>query len=685
MSFKLLIYNQECIDLAYSTLIKSDIIGKCTELQLYDDDLTKLTENRKDWLYYLNLSGEYHPVNERMTITSHDTLKEVEFSKATLATHSITKSKYTPTSQLTKDLINKYPNNAQLILGIIYALDIEDVINADEFSIVAYDPTLIDVRECDVMVDVERSIKAKFTSGINYDYTDIEGGFIDVLVWKLHQALPYEIKQARLARHRTAWASEFDMWTYINSRIYLEDLNYALSHNDIVYLYKNIDRLCRDSGSNSVLDELIDHFLTTRGVDTYRLELLRDLSKLEHMDISHELRLIEKQINGNIERPAALVDYERLGESRSHGTIDDYAGDLTGRMVHSSDTMATREYKILEILENSSDTQLLLTDIDLYVQAMTNGVFNSRHTIINHLTGDTYSLTTHEVIILYMYVVSCKLGNPLEYIMPYNTNVVPKTTVPTAAYLMDKYIITDLQASKILNSIPDYPTSELSQSEMIEYIEAYKSSIDVTRRAMGECTNYFNQVHIALMENEFFQVLNINLVPEKVLYQDWLNNQIIDLSEFQPEDYVLFEENILRTAFQLDLTERTSHRSIGIAELIKRFCSYRLNITARADSANLVNYHLRPLESNSTVISDNYIVTDQVIGVDLLSSSYDYHVKIEIEECGDIKAPSISNETPLRIEYGMSSFGVVSEVVTNPQSKINLGGVLQPDNLIEDL
>ena len=46
------------------------------------------------WRYYLNIQGEYHPANEVMMITSHDTYETIELTKESLLTHLLTNRNY---------------------------------------------------------------------------------------------------------------------------------------------------------------------------------------------------------------------------------------------------------------------------------------------------------------------------------------------------------------------------------------------------------------------------------------------------------------------------------------------------------------------------------------------------------------------------------------------------------------
>ena len=173
MSLKLTIYNSECLRLAKSLMIKSDLLARDVEYRLSGNS-NYLNNPRTTWKYYLSMSGQYHETHQMMYVTSLDTLSSIEFTKENLKLHPVTKEKYTPNSELTNELIQLYPENQLLILGIIYELSIDDVISADEFTIMGYDSSLVGVQEINLIPELQTRLYSEYHTYINKDYADIE-------------------------------------------------------------------------------------------------------------------------------------------------------------------------------------------------------------------------------------------------------------------------------------------------------------------------------------------------------------------------------------------------------------------------------------------------------------------------------------------------------------------------------
>ena len=216
----------------------------------------------------------------------------------------------------------------------------------------------------------------------------------------------------------------------------------------------------------------------------------------------------------------------------------------------------------------------------------------------------------------------------------------------------------------------------------IEYVGAYKESLPLIKRFMTSATNYENQIQLSQLEGSLFEFDNIKLLPEPVRYDRWLASLSINLKDFKASDWVVMEDTILRNVFGIDLMERTSHRSTGIAELLKRFCSYRLNITARADSANMINYRLSPLQIKSVDCNVTLVDTGLIAPVTLNSSVTDQVIAERIEIGTIDKQPSFVEDTPLRIDYDFVDGIMTSTVISNELDAISLSGYLNKPEII---
>lgn len=90
------IYIQKVLQLAETIVIKSDITAETLNKYVTDYHGAGMVDklDPRSWKYYLNLSGEYHPIDEAMSVVSLDTLETILFSKENLQVHRATARGY---------------------------------------------------------------------------------------------------------------------------------------------------------------------------------------------------------------------------------------------------------------------------------------------------------------------------------------------------------------------------------------------------------------------------------------------------------------------------------------------------------------------------------------------------------------------------------------------------------------
>lgn len=671
MSLKLTVYNSECLNLAKSLLIKSDLLARDVEYAL-TGTTTYLDRNRTTWKYYLTMSGEYHETNEMMYVTSLDTLTRIEFTKENLANHPVTKEKYTPNGELTNELIALYPENEALIIGIIYAVDINELIESDEFTIHAYDSSLVGVQEINLIPDLQTRLYAEYNSFTNKDYADIEPYYALAEVSNLAKQALIGIKTIRLANFKTARACDYYMWTYINSKLYLEDLKDNLKKEDIFYLYKNIDRLVRRAGSNDVLYELIRKFLTTKNITTYQLNYVKDVSDINQL--TGDINLDYKEVGigeGIADKVALFSEYIEDAIESSNTKLDDYEQDIIERMEYSPNRNETRELKVFELVKNSTDTQILLVDLDVHVQGFIEGYYTTTVNITNHLTSRVYSLGMKEVFILYKYLILLKLGLTPDTIQPHAVYYLPRKELPSISYLATKYNISTTAANDILEQLPTFPEETLSRSEMDEYILQVKRCYGNVIREVRKNMTRHNQASLSMIYHELFFNSQYELAPEGTTYADWLSLRGIDLSEFTALDIGIMETAILDDAFNIDLSTRTSGYALALTELLRRFNNYNVNVRTEAGSDNLVDYHLSPILHDATFPDEVVLIVQGNLGVIHKADAPQTYplVKHNTLKSTNILEDKLANE--LSTKYKNKALTYKSEVVTPMSNQYN--------------
>lgn len=673
MSFKLVIYNNDCLNLTKSLLIKSDLLARDVEYSL-SGNTNYLGIPRTQWKYYLNASGAYHSTNTKMYVTSLDTLTTIEFTKDVLLDHPITAEKYTINTELTNDLITLYPDNLLLIMGIIYDVDINAIIDANEYTIVAYDKSLVNVQEINLLTELQAKLYHEYETYINKDYADIEPYYGAVMMSHIAKQALFQIKLIRLKNYKTTHACDYYVWTYINSKLYLEDLKTSLTTDDIFYLYKNIGRLVSYSGSNEVLYELVERFLTTDTITTYRLNLATDTNEIDELESKTSTKYIEEALIRSVENREAIIEnYIEEADNSSVSIINDYLELLDTRMEVSPDNNKTRELKIFETIKNNSETRLLLTDIDLHIDGAIDGFYSKLHTITNHLTGISNTLTTLEAIIFYTYVIRKQFDNEVEYIPKHYSYIVPKKVRPTAKYLADNYGITLEGATKILEAITPYPSYELSRMEMDEYITSVKNTYhDVVRLVRAE-TSRVNQAKLSTIYNELYFNGEVRLTEDNIRYEDWLLIRGMDFRDFQELDWDIIENYLLINVFNLNLSVRTSQYARNITELLSRLNNYRVSIRVAASSDNLLDYHTSPIYSSVTH-TDTELDIVYSTPINGISNNPASVIEVKYNTISPLPNSNLSSNENATINYDIKPVTVNSKVITSmlSQYKTNL-------------
>ncbi|AFI55326.1 hypothetical protein TSMG0043 [Halocynthia phage JM-2012] len=618
------------------------------------------------------MSGQYHETHQMMYVTSLDTLSSIEFTKENLKLHPVTKEKYTPNSELTNELIQLYPENQLLILGIIYELSIDDVISADEFTIMGYDSSLVGVQEINLIPELQTRLYSEYHTYINKDYADIEPYYGLVVMSNIAKQSLIAIKVIRLSNYKTTRACDFYIWTYINSKLYLEDLKDDLKIADIFYLYKNIDRLVRDSGSNAVLYELIAKFLTTESITTYQLNYVNDITGIGELESSSSIVYKEVGIGSGIsDKDTLFSEYIEDAIASSEGTIDNYTDVISERMEFAPNRNKTRELKVFELVKNSTDTQILLTDIDVHVQSFIEGFYGGTFNITNHITSRVYSLNLQEVFILYKYIILRKFELEPGIILPHTIYTLPVKELPTIPYLVNKYSIDSSEAEDILASVPKVPTTLITREELDNYILEVKTSYSNTIRLVRQSMTRSNQSMLVGIYNDLYTTETYDLTPTETTYEAWLAYRGIDFGDFTNIDFDIIETYILDEVFNIDLSTRTSGYALALTELLRRFNNYNVNVRAEAGSDNLIDYHVSPLFSGIERLDVTFLDNQINFDINTRYAKLESYPTIVYNRISNFSNKVNTSPSELTANHKGKSLSYRSEVVTSMSNQYN--------------
>lgn len=311
------------------------------------------------WKYYLNLKGEYHPTDTVMRCVSFDTLEEIVFDTATLANHPATRHAYRIGTREHAALIARYPDNVEVVRGILCPVDPVAALAAQDLTLLGYGSGYLDEVEEDYIVAHVREFLAYVDDRWYFPFLQYEVYYPWVFWGQLFVLIAMRIFTARIEAIRTAYAHPWHMWEYLVSAG-LGDYRDILEPRQARFLYRNIDYLLANRGKNDNIVVLVNNLLPELnvGLVAKTIRMRTDVAADDYRwkpEFVSEL-IPTKYSNSVLNRPSENVEQITRRLYAAHvetSTAPDYVDGIYDRLARTSyNTLPT---KLLEILPLSID------------------------------------------------------------------------------------------------------------------------------------------------------------------------------------------------------------------------------------------------------------------------------------------------------------------------------------------
>lgn len=177
---QLMIYDQDCIKLAKTIIIKNTFVADVINNYLdavYGADKIDYTKPHT-WKYYLNLAGIYHYTDSMMKVVSTDTHEVIDFTKENLKEHIATANSYRFGTRRYYNLVNEYPNQELLILGILYPVDLDKAVESDNYTILGYPNELVEEFEYSFIEKLQCYVSGYFERWFNPQYCIVDDFYL---------------------------------------------------------------------------------------------------------------------------------------------------------------------------------------------------------------------------------------------------------------------------------------------------------------------------------------------------------------------------------------------------------------------------------------------------------------------------------------------------------------------------
>ncbi len=279
MAGPLEVYNKEIFNFLRTVTIKFEhfALTMCEEGS---------TPDSVDNPYYQRLAGNYLPNDKRIQVTTVEDGTKVEFNKDLFTKYPQTGALYRIPNKEYFYLEEQYPEMAGLIRTIVYPVeDIKAAISAPNFSLLAYDASLLESHEREDLITCLKNYLAYVSERWwvpEYIYEEQYAPTFWAMLW---QQLPLVLLTRRFENIRTPYAHSYHVWEYLQSKG-LADYRDVLSHKQAMWLYRNIDYIHANRGKNQTLKILAENLLPDVAVSLMYYDMYQETSSRWKKDLT---------------------------------------------------------------------------------------------------------------------------------------------------------------------------------------------------------------------------------------------------------------------------------------------------------------------------------------------------------------------------------------------------------------
>lgn len=589
------------IKLAKTLVIKSETSANSINdyIRLNYGDIVDLQDSTS-WKYYKNISGQYHPLDRLMTVTSLDSLEEIPFTKETLAIHTATARAYQFDTRYYYSLVNEYPDQESLIKGILYPADIHLAISADEGTILAYPSDLVEPQEITLIPELERYLKTYIRRW------DVKAfNMTDSLYAVTQHAIMYlnmlpKLINLRAKRCKTYEAHSFHIKQYLASHGKLDEYYPYMTLKQALYLYRNINYIDRNSGKAEQFSELVQKFLSDRSIPLSEFSI-RQLGSFD-FNYYPEITARRKAINPEYNIPEK--DYIQIESLYNKEELLTYGNPSYYEIQADSDTL--RFKTSLSSVVQTKDLETSMVDYSDAVPDPLEKVLlrqwahlsakDKYLSIVNFRdpkTSEIISLNAKDAFIYMLYINLNSIDIPITNIPLYMNIRQRKINKPNVSELLSLTDNSYENLTEIANII-------LNQQPEITECKSISSFFDLSYKLYSQA--YYHWFLISSIEDMYERAQVENMV--RYLYEDeylvfsqsqqdmqeWLNERNLKAYNYSLDQAQELIKNIFTeaTGLKIDDTRLLKNIQKAMIDIMRQLSSYSVQYITEINASNII-------------------------------------------------------------------------------------------------
>lgn len=597
------IYVQKTMLLARSIVFKSNvsanrlnkyIIGKHGETAV---DL----DRPRTWKYYMNIAGQYHFTDTMMKVISLDTQELIDFTLENMRIHTATAQAYRYGSRYYFTLVQKYPEQEQLIMAINNPADITEAISAEDGVVLAYYRDLVEAQEYDLIYRIEQFIKNYLIRYTVVGYENVVSAYPVLNYAILAQALSTQIMNIRLDSVKSDRTHSFHITQYLASHGRLDRFIPFMTLKQMLYLYHNIDHIEKFAGHTETFEELVKWILEDRFIplSSYTVRQLQEYN----LKLYPELRARRSPI-GSLYN-AADSEYIPLSllldkESTTQPGNVDYLKLHTEEITHTLETgdSSVIQTKDLEsaMIDYTDAVPNTLPEVLLrqWAYMSASGLYNVLTNFIHPFTGERVSLFASDALIYYSYVFMAGIQATPEFIPEFSIIGYRLHPRPRPETLYRDLVPLEFPRLKEIadDLVSGQPTITQCFSTSAFYDLSYKIFQEHQRHwyLTANISDPMERGIVAKMVSRLFGITVLKQAPDRTSMDTWLDEKMLPKFTGTYEESLQLCNTIFEAATGYAIDDTKSLRSIqkAMVEMFTQLSSYSIQIMKEINDSAVI-------------------------------------------------------------------------------------------------
>lgn len=596
------LYVNQVLDLSRTIIVKVDAVAESINerLRLTHGEVFDIHDKRT-WKYYLNISGQYHSTDKKIYITSLDTLQEIEFSKDSLSVHRATAKAYEYGSRYYRELISQYPEHEQFILGALYPVDINDAIEADDFSVIGYPSSLVEENEVSLISNITKWLYGFKERWYNRQFNLTDTNYLSALLGVMFLQLPSLIITLRLRSCKTSEAHSFHVREYLESHGMLDVYLSSMTRKQALFFYRNINYIERNSGKKETFHWLVEKIMTDRKLPLSEFNMHHDISVMPE-DYTPKVTFRKRLLNEEtrvLEDDSGIYSLAYILSKEEPDAI----GNPEYRAIHERnisikfEKSLTNRYKtkILESAMYDYSDSMAITKADV---ALNNWIYLSQKnkytayiSVTNPVTGSNLTMDVKLALIVFLYSY-CKVhGIKIDKVPPMVATRVPISPTPSR---QDLYSIVDrnhvpIEYIDYILELHKPHETIISTTSFTQWVEEHHAA---TAKEIFFIANHEHMYTRGLIHNAVSRLYQTALIENDLTgetFESVFKANNIDLREFNDNDHTRLYTEIYKeaTGYELNATTATSDLQKAMISLLRQLSSYSVQFVQSINKSSI--------------------------------------------------------------------------------------------------